>query len=79
MEVFARIAIDITLLIFIVGIPAWLVLLVIKIARRNDPSQKISTAFKVVTLILIINIPLFFLATSLYLTYALSSMPMTQM
>ncbi len=68
-----------TTLAIVVGIPAWLVLLVIKILKRNDPSQKISGAFKVVSIILLIAVPLLFLASFFYLPYALSSMPMTSM
>ena len=79
MERLLVLLIYLTTLVIVVGMPAWLVLLVIKIIRRNDPSQKISTAFKVVSIILLIAVPLLFLASLFYLPYALSSMPMTSM
>lgn len=42
--------------ILFAAVPAWLVLGIIKIIRRNNPSKTLSTAFKAVSLILLIAI-----------------------
>lgn len=79
MEIVFRLLLLISFLILVVAIPVWFVLFILKIILRNNPSQRISTAFKVVSLILLIDIPILFLVSLIGMPYLLSSMPMSAM
>ena len=59
--------------LIIIAIPLWFVLLVMKIIKRKTPSPKISIAFKVVSIVILIYLPFW-----LFLL-ALGSAPMTLM
>lgn len=54
--------------VLIVGVPVWLVLCILKIIKRKNPSGSLSTAFKIVSIIILIDLPIwiffFVLATS---------------